>query len=392
MSRTKGAISNFIEKYYLHFNSATVVDAAKAYEEQLDNGAKMMVTLAGAMSTAELGKIFAEMIRRDKVQIISCTGANLEEDIMNLVAHSHYRRVPNYRDLTPQEEWDLMEKGLNRVTDTCIPEEEAFRRLQKHIYKIWKDADDKGERYLPHEYMYKLLLSGVLEQYYEIDLKDSWMYAAAEKNLPIIVPGWEDSTMGNIFASYVVKGDLKAQTMKSGIEYMTFLADWYTKNSDQGVGFFQIGGGIAGDFPICVVPMLYQDLEIKDIPFWSYFCQISDSTTSYGSYSGAVPNEKITWGKLDINTPKFIIESDATIVAPLIFARKRESCCSRNPLKCAPCQCRQRPFYTPKPARLQRWLLKRLRECPFLPPLNGVLPTVRFAVLVAQMSRVFVMP
>ncbi|QYJ67899.1 deoxyhypusine synthase family protein [Flavobacterium litorale] len=317
---SKGPISQFIEKHYLHFNAAALVDAAKGYEKQLENGAKMMVTLAGAMSTAELGKSFAEMIRQDKVQIISCTGANLEEDIMNLVAHSHYERVPNYRDLTPQEEWDLLERGLNRVTDTCIPEHEAFRRLQTHIHKIWKDAETNGERYFPHEFMYKMLLSGVLEEYYEIDLKDSWMYAAAEKNLPIIVPGWEDSTMGNIFASYVIKGELKASTMKSGIEYMAFLADWYAKNSSNGVGFFQIGGGIAGDFPICVVPMLYQDMEMTDIPFWSYFCQISDSTTSYGSYSGAVPNEKITWGKLDINTPKFIIESDATIVAPLIFA------------------------------------------------------------------------
>lgn len=239
---------------------------------------------------------------------------------MNLVAHSHYERVPHYRDLTPQDEWDLLERGLNRVTDTCIPEEEAFRRLQKHIYQIWKDAEDAGERYFPHEFMYKLLLSGVLEPYYEIDIQNSWMYAAAQKNLPMVVPGWEDSTMGNIFASYVLKGELKASTMKSGIEYMTFLADWYTQNSDHGIGFFQIGGGIAGDFPICVVPMLYQDMERTDTPFWSYFCQISDSTTSYGSYSGAVPNEKITWGKLDINTPKFIIESDATIVAPLIFA------------------------------------------------------------------------
>ena len=215
----------------------------------------------------------------------------------------------------------FIRKGLNRVTDTCIPEEEAFRRLQKHIYEIWKDAEDKGERYFPHEFMYKMIISGVLEQYYEIDPKDSWMFAAAEKNLPIVVPGWEDSTMGNIFASYCIKGELKASTMKSGIEYMMWLADWYPKNSGgKGFGFFQIGGGIAGDFPICVVPMLYQDMEMHDIPFWSYFCQISDSTTSYGSYSGAVPNEKITWGKLDITTPKFIVESDATIVAPLIFA------------------------------------------------------------------------
>jgi deoxyhypusine synthase len=227
---SKGPVSEFVLHHYRHFNAAALVDAAKGYEQHLVEGGKMMITLAGAMSTAELGLSLAEMIRQDKVAIISCTGANLEEDIMNLVAHSHYKRVPNYRDLSPQEEWDLLENHYNRVTDTCIPEEEAFRRLQKHIHKVWKDADDKG------------------------------------------------------------------------------------------VGFFQIGGGIAGDFPICVVPMMYQDLEWHDVPFWSYFCQISDSTTSYGSYSGAVPNEKITWGKLDIHTPKYVVESDATIVAPLIFA------------------------------------------------------------------------
>ncbi len=317
----KGPISQFVDHHYRHFNSAALKDAAIGYETHLLDNGKMLVSLAGAMSTAELGVSLAEMIRQDKIHIISCTGANLEEDLMNLVAHSHYTRIPHYRDLTPAEEWSLLEKGLNRVTDTCIPEEEAFRRLQKHIYKLWKEANDKGERYFPHEFMYKMILSGVLEQYYEIDPKHSWMIAAAEKNLPIICPGWEDSTMGNIFASYVIKKDLIATTVKGGIEYMVWLADWYRKNSaGKGVGFFQIGGGIAGDFPICVVPMMYQDLEWHDVPFWAYFCQISDSTTSYGSYSGAVPNEKITWGKLSIDTPKFIVESDATIVAPLIFA------------------------------------------------------------------------
>ena len=317
---TKGSIRNFIEDHFLHFNAAALVDAAKAYEQQLENGHKMLVSLAGAMSTAELGKSLAPMIRADKIHFISCTGANLEEDVMNLVAHSHYKRVPNYRDLTPEQEWELLERGLNRVTDTCIPEEEAFRRIQKHIFELWKQAEDNGERLFPHEFLYRLLLSGVMEQYYEIDPENSWMLAAAKANLPMVVPGWEDSTLGNIFASYVMKGELKASTMKSGIEYMTFLADWYTQQGEKGVGFFQIGGGIAGDFPICVVPMLYQDMERTDTPFWSYFCQISDSTTSYGSYSGAVPNEKITWGKLGIETPKFNIESDATIVAPLVFA------------------------------------------------------------------------
>ena len=314
-------IKDFINEHYKHFNAAALADAAKGYEKHIAKGDKMLISLAGAMSTAELGKSLAEMIRQNKAHIISCTGANLEEDLMSLVAHSHYKRIPDYRDLTPKQEKALLDKGLNRVTDTCIPEEEAFRRLQKHVFKIWKQAEIDGEKFFPHEFLYQLILSGELEQYYEIPEKDSWMIAAAQQNLPMVVPGWEDSTLGNIFASYCIKGELNPNTMKSGIEYMMYLSDYYMENTkENSIGFFQIGGGIAGDFPICVVPMLSQDLEQPKTPLWSYFCQISDSTTSYGSYSGAVPNEKITWGKLDVDTPKFIIESDATIVAPLIFA------------------------------------------------------------------------
>ena len=314
-------VTAFMRRHFRHFNAAALMDAAAGYKAHLDAGGKMMITLAGAMSTGELGRILAEMIRKDKVAILSCTGANLEEDVMNLVAHEHYERIPEYRDLTPQQERALLDRGMNRVTDTCIPEQEAFRRLEGHIVDLWKADREAGTRRFPHEYFYELIRSGVLEQYYQIDPADSWMVAAAERNLPIVVPGWEDSTLGNIFAAHCMLGDTEPGMMKSGIEYMMSLADWYKSNAEgRGVGFFQIGGGIAGDFPICVVPMMYQDLQMKDVPFWSYFCQISDSTTSYGSYSGAVPNEKITWGKLDVDTPRYVIESDATIVAPLVFA------------------------------------------------------------------------
>lgn len=323
LTTTPGPITQFVRHHYRHFNAAVVVDAAVGYEAHLAKGGGMFVTLAGAMSTAELGLSLAEMIRQGKVHGITCTGANLEEDVYNLVAHSHYERVPHYRDLTPKDEVKLLKKHLNRVTDTCIPEAAAIRRIEHHLLALWQKAEAKGERYFPHEFMYQLLLSGVLKKHYEIDPKDSWLLAAAERNLPLFVPGWEDSTCGNIFAAHCIEDDIKdPRTMRSGIEYMIRLADWYTEfTKTSPLGFFQIGGGIAGDFPICVVPMLHQDLGRRKVPLWDYFCQISDSTTSYGSYSGAVPNEKITWGKLDATGPKYIIESDATIVAPLIFAQ-----------------------------------------------------------------------
>jgi deoxyhypusine synthase len=315
-------ITNFIDHHFRHFNAAALRDAAIGYNKHLADGGIMLLTMGGAMSSAELGLSLAEMIRQGKVHAISCTGANLEEDVFNLVAHDHYERVPNYRDLTPQDEQALLERHMNRVTDTCIPEMEAMRRIEGAILDEWMKADKAGERYFPHEFFWKILRSGALKKYYQIDPKDSWLLAAAEKNLPMVVPGWEDSTLGNMYAGHVIAGDIKnVHTVRSGIEYMTQWAEWYTEASKKNsVGFFQVAGGIAGDFPICVVPMLHQDLQRTEVPLWGYFCQISDSTTSYGSYSGAVPNEKITWGKLGIDTPKFIIESDASIVAPLLFA------------------------------------------------------------------------
>ncbi len=315
-------ITSFIRHHYRHFNAAALVDAAEGYNKHLAEGGKMFVTIAGAMSTAELGLSLAEMIRQDKIHGICCTGANLEEDVFNLVAHDYYERVPHYRDLTPADEAALLARHMNRVTDTCIPEMEAMRRIENEVLQEWVKADQAGERYFPHQFMYKILLSGGLEKSYQIDPKNSWLLAAAQKNLPMFVPGWEDATLGNMYAGHCISGEVKkVHTVRTGIEYMMELAEWYTETTAKTpLGFFQIGGGIAGDFPICVVPMLHQDLQREHVPLWAYFCQISDSTTSYGSYSGAVPNEKITWGKLGEKTPKFIIESDASIVAPLVFA------------------------------------------------------------------------
>ena len=346
-------VREFMRRHYRHFNAATVADATEAYVRHLEGGGRMLVTLAGAMSTAELGRSLAEMIRRDKVHAICCTGANLEEDVFNLVAHDAYVRIPEWRNLTPEREKELELTGLNRVTDTCIPEDEAFRAVEKPLLELWRRAESAGERRFPHEFLYELLREGALRDRYQIDPADSWLLAAAEKELPIFVPGWEDSTLGNVFVSHVIRGEIAdVHLVKTGLETMAALADWYAittmgkpiaelseiepvsavgpdphahsralppEQALATVGFFQIGGGIAGDFPICVVPMIHQDLR-RPCPYWGYFCQIGDSTTSYGSYSGAIPTEKITWGKLDLETPRFMIESDATIVAPLVFA------------------------------------------------------------------------
>jgi len=320
-----GQLRSFMQRHYTNFNSRETLAAAQAYEAHLDAGGKMMVTLSGAMSTAGIGRVLARLIREDKVHAITCTGANLEEDIFLLLAGKEYEWCTNWRALSDADEQALYDRGMNRVTDTCIPED-VMRHVEQRLYDLYDKAIKNGTRQFPYEYYWDVLRQSDLAQHYQMPAEDSWMLAAMQKNIPIFTPGWEDSTQGNMFTGWAIKRGVEnhGSVIRFGTEAMVLLANWYRTACNIGtekpsIGFFQIGGGIAGDFPICAVPMMIQDLEWDDTPFWGYFCQVCDAPTSYGGYSGAVPNEKITWGKLTAETPKFMIQSDASIVAPLIF-------------------------------------------------------------------------
>lgn len=314
-----GHVRAYLHHHFRHFNAAELLACAEAYSALVERGGKVIVSLAGAMSTAELGVSLAEMIRRGKVHAVCCTGANLEEDVFNLFGRKRYRHLPHYRDLPAEAESSLFEEGFNRVTDVAIPEL-VIRQVEDHLTTLWQAAATAGTKEFPHAYLCRLVLDSSHRADFQIDPRDSWVHAAAETGTPIFVPGWEDSTLGNVFAARVMDGTLPPDAViRPGIDYLISLVSWYREHcTDAGIGLLQIGGGIAGDFTSSVVPLIRQDLR-EDAPVWAFFGQISDSTTSYGSYSGAVPNEKITWGKLTAATPRFIIESDATIVAPLLF-------------------------------------------------------------------------
>ena len=313
-------IRDFIKRHYHHFNAGALADCAESLNEFIENDGRLIITLAGAMSTAGIGRSLAPAIRAQRIHAICCTGANLEEDLFRLVASSSYEKVEDWRDFSAESDADLAERGMNRVTDVAIPEEEAIRYIEKPLLQLWKDAEAVGDSRFPHEYLYDLLLHGGLE--FDSDPTDSWLMAAADANLPIFVPGWEDSTLGNILVSKVIDCTLQSpDIVKGGLHSMQALADWYREDNSP-TGILQVGGGIAGDFAICVVPMLRQDVG-EVVPLWSWFGQISESRPSYGGYSGAPPNEKISWGKLAVDTPRFVIESDATIVLPLILESLR---------------------------------------------------------------------
>lgn len=324
MASTNLPTLELVLRNFKNFNARATRDALLAYQRHIDAGGRMFWAVAGAMSSAQLGITMAPAIRAGLIHGLSVTGANLEESLFRLVAHKSYKDFPGYRYFAKRDDTKILEARMRRVTDTSIPEDEAFRAVEKFIVPMWKRATETGERRFWHEYFYDVVRS-LPPELHEGPAEECWLLAAAEANLPIVVPGSEDSTFGNIFASYVKQGECDPSIMKSGIEYMATFYDQYGElSAGAGVGFFQIGGGIAGDFPICVVPSTKYDLE-KPVRPWAYFCQISDSTTSYGSYSGATPNEKITWDKLTEETPMFVIESDATLVVPLILTALLEA-------------------------------------------------------------------
>ena len=268
-------ILNFILRNYKNFNARATRDATIAYWRHIERGGRMFWAVAGAMSSAQMGITMAPAIRAGLIHGLSVTGANLEESLFRLVAHDHYKDFPDYRYFTKQDDTKILNDRMRRVTDTSIPEDEAFRAVEKIVVPMWKRATEKGERRFWHEYFYELIQS-VPAQLMQGPADECWLLAAAKAKLPIVVPGYEDSTFGNIFASHVKLGECSASIAKSGIEYMGAFYDQYRElSSGPGVGFFQIGGGIAGDFPICVVPSIKYDLE-QPVKPWAYFCQISD--------------------------------------------------------------------------------------------------------------------
>jgi len=328
MATTALPTLELVLRNYKNFNARATRDALLAYQRHIEAGGKMFWAVAGAMSSAQLGITLAPAIRAGLIHGLSVTGANLEESLFRLVAHHHYKDFPDYRYFNKGDDTRILNERMRRVTDTSIPEDEAFRAVEKFIVPMWKSATEQSLRRYWHEYFYELV-QVIPASLYQGNPDECWLLAAAQEHLPIVVPGHEDSTFGNLFASHVEIGAARASIVKSGVEYMVGFYDQYRElAAGTGVGFFQIGGGIAGDFPICVVPSLKYDLEETAKP-WAYFCQISDSTTSYGSYSGATPNEKITWDKLTEETPMFVIESDATIVAPLMLTALLE--CKNHP-------------------------------------------------------------
>ncbi len=327
---TELPVLEFVLGNYKNFNARATRDALIAYWRHIEKGGRMFWAVAGAMSSAQLGITLAPAIRAGLIHGLSVTGANLEESLFRLVAHEHYKDFPDYRYFTKNDDTKILDNRMRRVTDTSIPEDEAFRAVEKVIVPMWTKATETNSRRFWHEYFYELVQT-IGKEVYQGPEDECWLLAAARARLPIVVPGYEDSTFGNIFASHVKFGECSASIAKSGIEYMANFYDQYKElSTGKGVGFFQIGGGIAGDFPICVVPSIKYDLQ-EPVKPWAYFCQISDSTTSYGSYSGATPNEKITWDKLTETTPMFVIESDATIVVPLMLTALLEA--KRNPAR-----------------------------------------------------------
>ncbi len=340
---TGGIITDFLGRTMLHCNAGATLETAFWLKKHLDNGGKLVITVAGALSSFQIGILLSELINQGKVHLISATGANHEESYYRFVAHSYYGYIANYPELTPEQEVELRDAELRRITDTFLPELESVRLLEPPVTEMIREEGKKiqvindpelgimleGGRHFPSEYFRRLLTDDLIKGDPAGKPECCWTLAAQQKGIPIIVPGFEDSTMGNIISSYTYAGPHKRADLgrlnpfaiKTGLEYMHELYDWYMKNSqDSKIAFLQLGGGISADFPICVVPSLKHDNMLENVRDWAGFIEINTSHMSQGSYTGAGGKEKMTWDKLSVDSFYKIIQSDVTLAFPLIAA------------------------------------------------------------------------
>lgn len=334
-------VSNWLVRTQLHCNGGKTVDAGLWLKDHCDQGGKIFLTMSGAGSSFQQGILIGELIREGKIAAISVTGANLEESLYRLVAHSCYAYIPDYTTLTRVEEKELDHAGLRRITDTFLPEEESVRIVLPQLEMLWREAEENGERLLWHEYFFRLFERNLITFDPAANPDDCWLYQAWLHKIPVLVAGPEDSTMGNIFShacyngkhdilsKYKLEKPINPAVVRPTFEYMHMLVEWYMDNTkERGLAFLQLGGGIAADFPICVVPHLKKDflgeqsieMQEKIVRSWAGFIEIHTSPMSVGSYSGAGGPEKLTWSKLEIYAYMSQIFGDYMVNFSLIVA------------------------------------------------------------------------
>lgn len=346
VSQKASPVSHFCIDTMRHCNGGKTVDAGIWLREFLKDGGRIFVSLAGAFSSFQGGVMLSKLIEQGYVAGISATGANMEESFYRLVAYSHYAYIRDYAKLTRSQEKQLDRAGYRRITDTFLPEEESVRVILDPLMKLWQEAQQNGQRRLWHEYFFELFERKLVKFDPTARPHECWLLSACVNRVPVFVPGYEDSTMGNIFSWACYGGDhpfltqyknnlfdgesrLSPDVAYPGTVYMHRLAEWYMDQAGgKGLAFLQLGGGIAGDFPICVVPHLKKDYladlptEKQDelIPPWRGFIEIHSSPMSYGSYSGAGGDEKITWSKVEVDSFTSQICGDYTVHFPVIAA------------------------------------------------------------------------
>ncbi len=317
----KTPITNWLVHTKRHCNGGKTINAGLWLKKHTDNGGKIFFTMSGAGSSFQQGIMISELIRAGKIAAISVTGANLEESLYRLVANSHYAYIPDYIELTRAEEKEFARAGLRRITDTFLPEDESVRVVLPELEKLWREAEKTGKYLLWHEYFFQLFERKMITFDPTANPNDCWLYQAYLYKIPVFVPGAEDSTMGNIFthasyngnhpilSKYKLEKPINPDVVLHSFRYMHRLAEWYMDNTKKkSLAFLQLGGGIAADFPICVVPHIKKDflwdqtekIQEKVVRSWAGFIEIHSSPMSFGSYSGAGFKEKITWEKFDI--------------------------------------------------------------------------------------------
>ncbi len=285
----------------LAFQARNLHRAAKIFEKMLkDKSCSIYLTLAGSLFSAGLKDIVLDMIRHNMVDGIISTGAiMIDQDFLEALGFKHYIGSPNVDDN------ELRELMIDRIYDTFIDEED-LRVCDMTVAEIANSLEPRP--YSSREFIYEMGKWLVLNK----TGKNSVIRAAYEKDVPIFVPAFSDSSagFGLIHHQYNRKGP--KVTIDSAKDFLELTL---TKINSKQTGIFMIGGGVPKNFTQDVVVAC--DVLGIEKDMHKYAIQITVADERDGGLSGSTLKEASSWGKVE-TTFEQMVYCEATIAMPLI--------------------------------------------------------------------------
>ena len=294
-----------------------------------DPACTVVVTVSGAMTVGQMGRVLCEMIDSSLADLIVCTGAVLAHGLSEATGGVHYKHDPQVAD------GQLYAWGYNRVYDTLEMEAnlDDAGRLVGEVMEGLDWTRPVGSRQITRQIGRRLV---------EGDQMPSILGCAYRRGVPVYVPAFTDSELGlDVAAHFLAQGGAPVDKARFD-EFFTSVPAFnpfldlqdYTRRmlAAERLGIFTVGGGVPRNWAQQVGPFIdivnaRLGFELP-VPRFRYGVRICPEPVHWGGLSGCTYSEGVSWGKFlgPEEGGRFAeVHCDATIAWPLLIRAVIES-------------------------------------------------------------------